>query len=149
MVTNPTESKAIELHGFFLTAVGRTEDAIAAFEAAARLDPFRPAWTNWLKGIALFTAQRYREAITSLKAVTSPMNEVRGWLAMSLAHAGDVDRAQRMLATFLDIARTEMVDPPAPTIAAWKPFWHGAIPYRDERNFEHVYEGLRLAGMTG
>jgi hypothetical protein len=40
-----------------------------------------------LRGIICFTARRYDEAIAAFKQVRDPVNEVRGWLAASYAHA--------------------------------------------------------------
>lgn len=145
---NPNDAKARALHGFYLTAVGRPDEAIAAFDHAARLDPFQPSWTNWLRGIAHFTARRYRDAIVTLKAIPAPMNEVQGWLAASYAYAGDIQQARIMLETFLAGARSEMASPPPPSIAAWQAFWRGAIPYRDKEDTAHLHEGLRRAGMA-
>jgi adenylate cyclase len=149
LALNPSDAKAYALFGFFLTAIGRPDDAIKAFNQSAHLDPFQPGWINWLKGIAHFTAHRYGDAVTSLKAVTKPMNEVRGWMAMSLAYAGEAEQSRRMLNEFLAVAETDMADPPSPDVAAWAPFWHGAIPYRNQEDTDHLHEGLRKAGMAG
>ena len=144
---NPNDSRALAIYGFFLTAVGRTADALIAFDQSYQLNPLQPGWTNWLKGIAHFTARQYRDAVITLSSIARPMNEVRGWLAASYAHAGEMEKARVCLADFLNHASQEMPIPPADTVTAWKPFWQGTIPYKDQREFEHIYEGLRLAGM--
>ncbi len=144
---NPNDAKAKALHGLFLTAIGQPHEAIGSFDLAARLNPLHPDWSNWLKGIAYFTARRYTDAILTFKAINKPMNEVRGWLAASYAFAGNHEQAVVMLEAFLRIARAEMPAFPEPKIAAWAPFWHGAIPYKNDTDREHLFAGLRKAGM--
>jgi adenylate cyclase len=147
LALNINDSKSMGLDGFFLTSLGRTDDAFAVFDQAARFNPHQPDWICWMKGIALFTARRYAEAVRLLGAINEPMNEVRGWLAASHAHLGDVARARNELDAFLRLAECEMIDPPARSLEAWTPYWRCAIPYRDEASLRHVLEGLRMAGM--
>lgn len=147
MDLNANDSKARSLYGFFLTAAGRSNEAVDSFGEAARLNPFQPDWANWLKGIAYFTARRYEDAILIFKAISNPMNDVHGWLAMSYAHMGDTKMAQSSLDVFLRIAAAEMNNPPEASITAWKPYWHAAMPYRNQADAESLYEGLRKAGM--
>jgi tetratricopeptide (TPR) repeat protein len=144
---NPNDSRALAVYGFFLTATGRTDEALTAFNQSFQLNPMQPGWTNWLKGIAHFTARRHRDAVLILSSIARPMNEVRGWLAAAYGHTGELEKARVCLASFLEHANQEMPAAPGDTITAWKPFWQGAIPYKDPQQFEHIYEGLRLAGM--
>lgn len=146
---NPNDAKARALHGFFLTAMGRADEALDSFDLASRLNPLQPDWSNWLKGIALFTRRSYGEALLAFRAIKVPMNEVRGWMAASYAHAGKTEEAASMLSAFLSIAQSEMQVPPEANLAAWTSFWHGAIPYKSETDREHLYAGLRKAGMPG
>ena len=65
-------------------------------------------WIPWVRGIALFTAQRYEAAIRSLKQVANPNTEVRGWLAASLAMNGRTAEAKAMLDDLLRLAESDM-----------------------------------------
>lgn len=145
---NPNDSRSLALYGFFLTATGRFAEALEAFEQSAQLNPLQPGWTNWLKGIAYFSAERYHDAIVVWRSIARPMNEVRGWLAAAYGHVGELETAKEYLVSFLDHASQEMPAPPERTIVAWRPFWQGAIPYRDQKDFERIFAGLRLAGMS-
>ncbi len=100
-----------------------------------------------LKGMALFTARRYDEAIAALRTIKDPMNEVRGWLAASYAGAGRLDEARALLDEFLRVAEDDMVVFPGRKLAAWEDYWHAALEYQNEADFEHLYEALRKAGM--
>jgi len=142
---NPNDSRALGLHGLFLAAVGRGEEAVAQLERAERLNPLRPGWLNRLKGIACFSAGRYAEAIAGFKANGVAINQERGWLAASCGQAGRLDEARTHLQSFLCVARQEM-PAPAPTVGAWRACWR-PIEYRHERDLDRLCDGLRLAGL--
>jgi hypothetical protein len=75
------------------------------------------------------------------------MNEVRGWLAASLANAGKIEEASAMLESFIQVAQSEMPVPLPKQLAAWSDYWRGAIPYRNASDREHLFSALRKAGM--
>jgi tetratricopeptide (TPR) repeat protein len=133
---NPNDSRAPALYGFYLTVIGEPDQGIEQFDQAMRLNPLEPSWFRWLRGIAYFTSGRYKDAIVDLRSIKSPINEVRGWLAASYAQAGRLDEARAMLEEFLHIA-----------LSAWEAYWHGATEYKNESHFEHLYDGLRRAGL--
>jgi len=144
---NPNDCKAIALYGNYLAAIGKPEDAIEQFDQAIRLNPIEPSWIRWIRGIACFTAKRYDEAIADLRSIKRPINEVRGWLAASYAGAGRLAEARATLEEFLQIAEDDMVVFPGRRLAAWDDYWHGAMQYRDNADFEHLYDALRKAGL--
>ena len=144
---NPNDSQAMALFGVYLTAIGEAEQAIEQFCQAMRLNPFEPNWFRWSRGMAYFTAGRYEEAIADLTSLNAPINEARGWLAASYAHAGHIAQARATLEDFLRIGEQEMSVFPGRRLRAWEAYWHGAIEYRSEEYFKHLYDGLRKAGM--
>ncbi len=144
---NPNDFQAMALYGNYLTAIGNPEDAIEQFDQAIRLNPIEPSWIRWLRGVACFTAGRYDEAIADLRSIKGPINEVRGWLAASYAGAGRLEEARATLEEFLHVAEDDMAVFPGRKLAAWDDYWHGAMQYQDEANFEHLYDALRKAGM--
>jgi tetratricopeptide (TPR) repeat protein len=145
---NPNDSQALALFGVYLTAIGEPEQGIEQFNQAMRINPFEPKWFRWSRGIAYFTAGRYEEAIADLSSINSPLNEARGWLAASYAHAGRLDEARAMLEEFMQIAEQEMAVFPGRKLTAWETYWHGAIEYKNEEQFQHLYDGLRKAGLA-
>jgi adenylate cyclase len=144
---NPNDAKAMALYGFFLASVHELDEAILAFDRASRLNPLAPDWINWLRGIAFFTAHRYPDAIRCLRSIKSPINEVRGWLAASYAQAGKLEQARRALEEFLRAGEVEMANCPPRKLAAWRAYWHGAIPYTEPADETHLLDGLRKAGL--
>ena len=119
------------------------------FDQSARINPLQPEWVDWLRGIAYFTARRYDEAITALRPIKDTINEVRGWLTVSYAGAGRLDEARAMLEEFLRVAEDDMAVLPGRKLADWEPFWHGAIEYQNDADFEHLYDALAKAGLEG
>jgi TolB-like protein/Flp pilus assembly protein TadD len=149
LMLNPNDCHSLSRFGFYLTAVGRIDEALTNFDQSARINPLQPERVDWMRGITFFTARRYDEAIVSLRTIHDPINEVRGWLAASYAGAGRLDEARAMLEEFLRVAEDDMAVFPGRKFAAWEPFWHGAIEYQNEADFEHLYDALHKAGLEG
>jgi adenylate cyclase len=147
LMLNPNDYYALGFFGFYLTAVGQIDNALTNFDQSARINPLQPEWFNWLRGIAFFTARRYDDAIEVLRPIKDAINEVRGWLAASYVGAGRLDEARAMLAEFLRCAEEDMAVFPGRKLVAWEPFWHGAIEYKNEADFKHLYDALRKAGL--
>lgn len=144
---NPNDTE-VEIHyAVLLIATGRADAAIERLESVKLRNPFDLSWVPWVKGIAYFTARRYREAIAALTQVNVPINEVRGWLAASYAQEGRLTEAKASLDQFLRVAKDDMVTYPGDRLKDWEPYWHAALEYREPREFDHLFEGLRKAGL--
>jgi len=144
---NPNDTEARAVYGIFLTSIGEPLEAIAQFEIARRHNPFDFNWVPWVKGIAYFTAHRYDDAIATLRQVHNPINEVRGWLAASYASVGRRDEARTAIEEFLAVAKRDMTAFPGRKLRNWESYWHGAIEYRNQSDFDHLFAALRAAGM--
>jgi TolB-like protein/lipoprotein NlpI len=144
---NPNDARVRVTYGWYLTAAGQPERAIEEIEQARRYDPLEEDWMPWVRGMACYTAERYQEAVAAFSEINDPYNEVRGWLAASLAQVGRIEEAQATLRKFLEIARDDMVNCPGDRLQDWLEFWRGATQYRNEKDFDRVREGLIKAGM--
>jgi len=147
LALNPNDVEAHDLYGVHLIAVGETEAALEQFDIAKRNNPFELDWVIVCRGIALFTARRYDEAIAALKQAHNPTSEFRCWLAASYAAAGRVDEARAALAEFLAAAARDMERFPGVRLEDWKPELHRFMEYRDSRAFDHLFAALRTAGL--
>ena len=147
LAINPNDSETLDFYALYLLAVGRTDDALAQHALSIRSNPFQHFWAIWIRGITFFTAGRYDEAIVTLRSIKDNINEVRGWLAASYAGAGRLDEARDMLEEFLCVAQKDMAVFPGRKVGAWEDYWHGAIQYKNEADFEHLYDALRKAGL--
>jgi TolB-like protein/DNA-binding SARP family transcriptional activator len=144
---NPNFTEARIFYGFFLTAIGQPDAAIEQVDLARRHNPFDLSWVPWVQGITLFTARRYKEAIDVFNQIPEPINEIRGWLAASYARAGRLAEAERSLDEFLRVAKHDMAVYPGDRLEDWKQYWREAIEYRDQRDFDHLLDALRAAGL--
>jgi TolB-like protein len=144
---NPNDPVARRYYAMFLAATGNAEAGIEQIELGRRLNPFDTRWVPWDRGIVCFTARRYDEAIAALRQARDPINEVRGWLAASYAHAGRLQEAHTTLEEFLRVAESDMAVFPGRQLKDWEPYWHGAFEYRDQKDFDHLFDALRKAGL--
>ena len=144
---NPNDFLARRFYGMFLAGTGDPGAAIEQIDLAKRLNPFDTKWVPWNRGIAYFTARRYDEAITALKQVRNPINEVRAWLAASYAQAGRLDEAKSALDDFMRVSLCDMAVFPGRTLKDWDSYWHAMFEYQDQEDFDHLYQALRKAGM--
>lgn len=144
---NPNDSDARGRYGIFLTCMGRPDAALEQFDLLKRHDPFDISWAPWIRGIAHFTAHRYEAAIVELKRARPRINEVRGWLAASYAHAGLLAEARATLEEFLRVAEGDMAVFPGRHLKDWEAYWHGAMEFRDQRDFDHLFAALSKAGL--
>lgn len=144
---NPNSPEARRYYGGLLASTGEPDAALEQIELAKQLNPFDTQWVPWIQGIIWFTARRYDKAIASLKRARDPINEVRGWLAASYAQAGRDEEARKTLEEFLREAEADMAVFPGQRLDAWKPYWHGAFEYRDQEDWDHLFDALRKAGL--
>jgi adenylate cyclase len=144
---NPNDPEARRYYGNLLAATGNPDAGIEQIDLGKRLNPFDTRWVPWIRGIACFTARRYDEAIDTLKQARDPINEVRGWLAASYAHAGRLQEARATLEEFLRTAESDMAVFPGHRLKDWESYWHGAFEYRDQKDFDHLFDALRKAGL--
>lgn len=145
---NPNDVEARGIYGFYLIAVGQPEAAIEQFDFAKSRNPHEFNWMTLMRGIALFTAHRYDEAIATLQLAHNHTNEVRCWLAASYAAAERLEQAHTTLAEFLAIAEREMPNFPGRNLNDWKQHLCCTIEYRDQANFDHLLKYLRAAGLS-
>jgi adenylate cyclase len=144
---NPNDPVARRYLGMVLATTGNPEEGLEQIDIGKRLNPFDTRWVPWDRGICCFTAHRYDEAIAALKQARDPINEVRGWLAASYAQAGRLSEARAALEEFLRVAETDMAVFPGRRLKDWEPYWHGALEYQHQADFDHLFGALRKAGL--
>jgi TolB-like protein/Flp pilus assembly protein TadD len=144
---NQNDEEAHGIHGIVLTAMGEHDAALEQFEIARRHNPFEFNWVTACRGIALFSARRYQDAIDTFIQLPEPNIEIRCWLAASYARAGRIDEARSTLAAFLADARRDMPDFPGRSLERWKPHLRGFLEYRDAHDSEHLFGALAAAGL--
>jgi TolB-like protein/Tfp pilus assembly protein PilF len=133
---NPTDVQIATIRAWWLTRRGRTEEALESLDSLLQRDPFPPAWFWEGKGIALFQARRYEEAIAAL----SRLREGYGWdhAYIAACHAY-LNRPQAARAA---AAETLGADPHF-TLARYAQ----VEGYTAPADLDHLLEGMRRAGL--
>jgi adenylate cyclase len=144
---NPSDTEARCQYGVYLDCIGRHDEAIEYFELAKQRNPFDLTWIPFIKGIAYFGARRYGDAIALFNQVVEPLYEVHGWSAASYGHIGRISEAKVKLEQFLGGAERDMAVFPGHRLKDWEVYWRGTMWYKNQSDFDHLFEGLRKAGM--
>jgi TolB-like protein len=133
---NPMDVRITSSRALWLDFAGRGNEAVQSLDADLRRDPFPPAWFWNSRGIALFQARRYEEAIQALNRLTRSYPWDQYYLAASYAHLGLMERARACAAEIL---------------RARPGFTLGQVglteTFKDPADLEHLLDGLRKAGL--
>ncbi|MEM7121593.1 MAG: adenylate/guanylate cyclase domain-containing protein [Pseudomonadota bacterium] len=139
---NPNDVETRALYGSFIGG----ESGLEQLEIAERLDPCSFVWIPWIKGSMLFTARRYDDAIATLTQIDSRVTTAKGWLAASLAYAGRTDEARATVAAYLKAVERDLTVVPTSS-DQWQAVWRREAKLEHEDDNQHLFEGLRLAGL--
>ena len=123
-----------------LAYAGEAARAIEVADRLVRLDPFYPPLAAGFLGLANYMLKQYESAVVALvdAAGRSPKHRgIRQWLAATYAQLGELDRAREEAAAVLQIE-------PDYTIRGMAKHFS---PYRRSADAEHLFEGLRRAGL--
>lgn len=125
--------------GLCLVFAGEPARAIDILQANLRLDPFQNASRLGYVGHALYMLKRYPEAVPPLRECVWRMPNFRIvhlWLAAAYAQTG---RPAEARAEADEVRRIE----PGFTIDRWK----STAVYKNPADAEHLFDGLRKAGL--
>jgi adenylate cyclase len=123
-----------------LAYAGEAARTIDVCDRLFRLDPFYQPLAAGFLGLANYLLRRYQRALVPLvdAAGRAPRQRaIRQWLAATYAQLGERDRAQEEAAAILTIE-------PDYTIRGVAEHFS---PYRHSADAEHLFEGLRKAGL--
>jgi TolB-like protein/tetratricopeptide (TPR) repeat protein len=134
---NPGNPLAIALMGDIEIHLGRSEMAVEWLEKAKSVDPyFDPEWYWPMRGLALYCARRYEEAIVAYGQSLRAPYWVPAYVAACHAQAGREDEAKAIMTELLR-------DVPSLNV----PSFADGNTFRDEADFAHILEGMRKAGL--
>ena len=121
--------------GFVLTMRGKPVEALTWLDRAIRINPMHPDWYNLDRGVTLYAAGEYAEALLSLSKV--PNRTPWGLTRIAACHAqlGHIEEARRIMAEVRQTAPDYM-----PMEVA-----HRHMVYEHPGDAEHVAEGVAKA----
>jgi adenylate cyclase len=135
---NPNDDLIVVQQGEVLTWIGQAEEGREWIRRAMRLNPYHPERFWFHLARAEFVAQRYAEAIESLRRITTPDILHQALLAACEAQAGNSGQAAAHV-------REVLKQNPGFTIRQHcLPLLH----YRRESDLSHHLDALRKAGLS-
>lgn len=114
--------------------------AIDVADALVRLDPFYLPLAAGFRGFASYMLRQYQPAVVSLAeaAGRAPrQRHIRQWLAATYAQLGHVEEARKEAAAVLQIEPEFTIKGTATNFS----------PFRRIDDAQHLFEGLRKAGL--
>ena len=121
----------------FLFAVGKRQEALAAYQEARNIDPyFEPQWYWPMVGCVLHHERRYEESLAALLRTTSVAYWVNAYLAACYARLGRLDPARAH-------GRQLMGQVPGFS-SSW---FVGKEVFKLEEDEQHLLDGLLMAGL--
>ena len=134
---NPNHAASIAQLGFLHGFLGEPEAGLAYFDQARLINPhFEPSWYWRDKGVVLFVARRYDDAIAAFARSPGQIDWVDAYIAACYIYLGRMDLARQHAERVLQLT-------PGFTIAK---FMSREI-YRRTEDTAHLTEGLRRAGI--
>ena len=140
IANNPNDAEAYNGLGVVLHYIGRSEEALSAFERAVALNPLCPGMWLHFQAQAYFQLGRYEEAVALLKRriFRNPDTDAsRVLLAASYGELGRIDEAR---AEWQEAMRVN----PAYSLEHRRT----VLPYKNPEDFEAIVQGLRKAGLV-
>jgi TolB-like protein/DNA-binding SARP family transcriptional activator len=135
LALNPNDANGIAQMGGALAFIGQAEQGIELIRQAMRLDPFHPDWWWGELALAYCAARRYLDSLEASQQISGAKS---CWLlAREAACYAQLGRQEEARVRVADVLRLK----PDFRISTVKPF------YRDARDAEHVFAGMRKAGL--
>jgi len=147
LTLKPGDADVLAEAGNGFKAVGRLEVGIALLEEATRLNPLFPdSYQRWL-GQAYYRAGRYQDAANTLRAVRVD-GWGYGWLAASFARVGELEQARDALNKFVMQRQKELESSGVEANTTLDLLGNYKDNFRHEVDWQHLRDGLRIAGLT-
>ncbi len=147
LTLKPGDADILAEAGNSFVSVGRYEIGIDLLEEAIRLNPLFPdSYQRWL-GCAYYVAGRYPEAINSLRAIAVDSWSY-GYLAASFARVGELEYARNALNKFIAQRQKELESSGVSASTTADLLGNYKDNFRTEAEWQHLLDGLHMAGLT-
>jgi adenylate cyclase len=132
-----------------LVYLGRCQDALNFIGKALRLNPHPPRWYHLYHALALFSDQKYEEAISAIRRIGPNFAPAHAYAASCQGHLGQIENAKLELAAFTNATEIDREHHDQhPNRTASLRLVERAARYRVPDDGEHFLAGLRKAGLS-
>jgi TolB-like protein/Tfp pilus assembly protein PilF len=145
---NPNWYEPLCRKAWILALTGRANEGIVCAHQASRLNPFAAYDCRVGHFIAAYSAQRYEEALSALRSISAPGDQIKALLAACHAQLGSDSEARQALTEFLSTAHEEIAAFPGEDPELWRQYWTRHFPFKNAKDLDHLLDGLRMAGLS-
>ena len=132
----PNDADVLADHGWVLGLAGQPSKGIDQVRQALRLNPHYPRWYMTGLGLCYHDARAYEKAVSVLREAPVDNPTCCLYLAAGYGQLGRHEEADKQVKTILDAEPDLSVERLRPR-----------APYKQPKDFEHLLDGLRKAGL--
>jgi TolB-like protein/class 3 adenylate cyclase/Flp pilus assembly protein TadD len=148
LALNPNDYYNFCFGGWLSACTGDLEHALACSNEALRRSPLVSDGCLETRVAAEYLAGNYGESIMAFGRMLRPDLSVYGWVAAAYAQLGRAEEARTMTDVFLKHVATLPWAPKGDSPDAWRQYWAQEFRAKDLAAHEHLFDGLRKAGLT-
>ena len=145
---NPNDYYNYCFKGWLSTCLGELEGAVACSNEAMRRNPLAPDGCLYSRVAAEYLAGNYGEAITAFGRMLRPVPSICAWVAAAYAQDGRMEEARAKLEEFYQGVSAIPTAPAQEDEEGWLKYWSKEFPSKDSTAREHLFDGLRKAGLS-
>src|SRR5262245_41425276 len=148
LALNPNDYYNYCFGGWLSACTGDLEHAVACSAEALRRSPIVADGCLETRLIAEYLARNYDEAILAFGRMRRPHVAAYAWVAAAYAQLGRGGEARAMADEFLKRVRDLPWAPKSNDVDDWRPYWITELRVKDASAREHLFDGLRKAGLS-
>ncbi len=147
MALNPNDYSNYCFGGWLATCSGDLEHALACSNEALRRSPLVSDGCLYTRVVAKYLATNYLESIMAFGRMLRPDAVVHAWIAAAYGQLGREEEAGAKADEFLNLVKGIPWTPKNDDPIDWRRYWDVEFPTKDSAAREHLFDGLRKAGL--
>jgi tetratricopeptide (TPR) repeat protein len=149
LTLNPGEYHNLCFKGYMLTCTGRHEESRATFEESIRRNPLSPKSCFCGVGLSDYLTSNYADATVMLRRLSGYGYFQHKYCSLAAAHAqlGNEEQATEAVQEYRTALGPAMLSDFDNDSARWHQHISNLYSMLQPEDIEHVFEGLRMAGL--
>jgi len=147
LALNPNDYNNYCSSGWLAACSGDLEYALACSNEALQRSPLVSDSCLETRIAVEYLAGKYTESIKAFGKMLRPNGPVHGWIAATYAQLGRAEEARAMAKEFLNYLKDLPWSPRGNDPIEWSRYWDAEFPTKDPTAREHLFDGLRKAGL--